>query len=207
MTAGRTVNSISQDWGTPKNYVDAVRRFFGGEISLDPCSNQYSIVNARTEYRLPDHDGLVHSWDLPTIYVNPPYGTDRDKGTGIRDWLRKCLHASEHFGSEVLALVPVAVNTGHWKNYVWGGATAVCFLYDTRLRFLVDGKDQGKGAPMACAIIYWGKNYEAFFEEFLKFGAVVDLRALRDKRIGRWRKVLQSELTDEIVTLSARHVS
>ena len=60
---------------------------------------------------------------------------------------------------------------------------------------------------MACAIIYWGKNYEAFFEEFLKFGAVVDLRALRDKRIGRWRKVLQSELTDEIVTLSARHVS
>ena len=29
MTAGRTVNSLSQDWGTPKKYVDAVRAFWG----------------------------------------------------------------------------------------------------------------------------------------------------------------------------------
>ena len=53
MSAGRTVNSQSLDWGTPEKYIAAVKRFFGGKIDLDPCSNKYSIVQAEVEYRLP----------------------------------------------------------------------------------------------------------------------------------------------------------
>jgi hypothetical protein len=158
MTAGRKVNSLSQDWGTPRKYVDAVRRVFGGRIALDPCANHHSIVHADTEYRLPEHDGLHESWSFPTIYINPPYGADRQRGTTIKHWLQRCAQAHRKFGSEVLALVPVATNTAHWKNYVWGMATAVCFLYDTRLRFLVNGKDEGKGAPMSCAMVYRGQR-------------------------------------------------
>ena len=41
MTAGRTTNSLSQSWGTPKKYVDAVKQMFDVKISLDPCSNDY----------------------------------------------------------------------------------------------------------------------------------------------------------------------
>ena len=184
MTAGRVVISDNKDWGTPRKYVEAVRRFFGGEIALDPCSNEYSIVKASAEYVVPDRDGLVESWNYRTIYVNPPYGADQARGTRIGDWLLRCAAAHLQHGSEVLALVPVATNTSHWKRHVWGAATAVCFLYDTRLRFLVRGLDEGKGAPMSCAMIYWGCDCEAFLEEFLQFGAVVDLRALRGRRIG-----------------------
>jgi hypothetical protein len=184
MTAGRKVSSLSQDWGTPKKYVDAVRKVFGGRIALDPCANHHSIVHADTEYRLPEQDGLRESWDFSTIYINPPYGADRQRGTTIKHWLQRCAQAHSKFGSEVLALVPVATNTAHWKNYVWSEATAVCFLYDTRLRFLVNGKDEGKGAPMACAMVYWGKHFVRFAEVFLDFGAVVDLRPLQGKRIG-----------------------
>ena len=184
MTAGRTVNSISQDWGTPRKYVDAVKRIFGGKICLDPCSNKYSIVHAMTEYTLPKHDGLKDSWNYKTIYVNPPYGADRDRGTTIKDWLLHCAGAHRKFSSEVIALIPVAPNTGHWKKYVWGSATAICFLYDTRLRFLVKGRDHGKGAPMACAMVYWGKKYDKFFEVFINFGAVVDLRPITGCPIG-----------------------
>ena len=36
MSAGRTVNSLSQHWGTPQKYVDVIRRFFEGVIDLDP---------------------------------------------------------------------------------------------------------------------------------------------------------------------------
>jgi len=50
MSAGRTVNSQSQSWGTPLKYVKVIKRFFGGTIDLDPCSNEYSIVNAETEF-------------------------------------------------------------------------------------------------------------------------------------------------------------
>ena len=135
MSAGRTVNSLSLEWGTPKKYVDAVRCVFSGEIDLDPCSNEYSIVGAAVEYRLPHHDGLVESWDFARIYVNPPYGSDRERGTNIKRWLYRCAEANQLHKSEVLALIPVATNTSHWKNYVWTKATGVCFLYDTRLKF------------------------------------------------------------------------
>ena len=185
MTAGRQVITQNKDWCTPPKYVEAIREFFGGTIHLDPCSNHYSIVNASVEYRLPALDGLRESWDFPTIYVNPPYGIDHRHGTAIRDWLRKCEEANRRYGSEVIALVPVATNTGHWKKYVYGKATAVCFLYDTRLRFLVNGKDGGKGAPMSCALIYWGCNYLRFFETFLRFGAVVNIENLKGQTIGQ----------------------
>jgi len=187
LTAGRTVNSQSVDWCTPQKYVD-----------LDPCSNQWSIVAAETEYSLPEHNGLKESWDFPTIYVNPPYGADKERETTIKHWLYKCAHAHKHYGSEVLALVPVATNTSHWKEYVWGQATAVCFLYDTRLRFLVEGKDEGKGAPMSCAMIYWNKNIEKFIDVFNEFGAVVDLRPLQGKAIGDRNKLHQMKFFDDI---------
>ena len=156
MRAGRTVNSKSQTWGTPRKYVDAVKKVFGGKIDLDPCSNEYSIVQAKVEYRLPKTDGLKSSWNYDTIYVNPPYGADRTRGTTIKHWLAKCALSRNQYENEILALVPVATNTGHWKQSVFGQAYAICFLYDTRLKFLENGKDIGKGAPMACAMIYWG---------------------------------------------------
>ncbi len=184
MTAGRKVITENKDWCTPPKYVDAVREFFGGRIHLDPCSSPYSVVNAELEYKLPAHDGLGESWAYHTIYVNPPYGIDREHGTSISDWLRKCEEANRLYQSEVIALVPVATNTGHWKKYVYGRATAICFLYDTRLRFLVNGKDGGKGAPMSCALIYWGRNYDKFFEVFTRFGAVVNIENLNGVKIG-----------------------
>ena len=79
MTAGRNINTKSKDWCTPKKYVDAVKEVFGGKINLDPCSNKYSIVHAEVEYSLPNKEGLRESWNFPNIYVNPPYGLNKEK--------------------------------------------------------------------------------------------------------------------------------
>jgi hypothetical protein len=185
MTAGRMVNTGSQHWGTPPKYVEAVKRVLGRTLALDPCSNPYSLVKAKVEYRLPRKDGLKASWDYPTIFVNPPYGLDQARGTSIKHWLERCAEAHRLHRSEVIALVPVATNTGHWKKNVFGTAMAVCFLYDTRLRFLVNGRDEGKGAPMSCAMIYWGKNHKLFIDTFNRHGATLDLRPLRGKQIGK----------------------
>lgn len=184
MTAGRHVNTNSQSWCTPYKYVEAIRRFWDGTISLDPCSNEYSIVKAEVEYCLPEHDGLKESWNYPTIYVNPPYGADRERGTTIKDWLVKCSITHRDFGSEVIALIPVATNTSHWKTCVFGVADAICFLYDTRLRFLENGLDIGKGAPMACCLVYWGDRIQQFRNRFIQYGAVVDITALKQIQIG-----------------------
>jgi len=195
MTAGRTINSLSVHWGTPHKYVQAVKDVLNGNIHLDPCSNEFSIVDAVTEWKLPNTDGLRQIWDFPTIYVNPPYGRDPVRKTRIKDWLRKCSESNAQFGSEVLALIPVAANTSHWKEYVWPTARAICFLYDTRLRFLEDGLDKGKGAPMACCMVYWGNDFEKFRSIFGAFGAVIDLS--KATIIGRYENT-QLELTARI---------
>ncbi|MGB4654967.1 MAG: DNA N-6-adenine-methyltransferase [Bacteroidales bacterium] len=197
MSAGRTVNSKSQSWGTPKKYVTAIKKFFGGSIALDPCSNEYSIVYAETEFMLPHQDGLKKEWNYPTIYMNPPYGADRERGTTIRNWLAKCALTHKKYGSEILALVPVATNTRHWKQNIFGQARAICFLYDTRLRFLEKGQDVGKGAPMACAMIYWGANYKKFYDIFIEFGAVVDIENLKKEKIGHERKILTLKFEED----------
>jgi len=143
MTAGRHIITKSKEWGTPKKYVDTVREVFDNQICLDPCSNKHSIVNADTEYILPKSNGLEKEWNFPKIYVNPPYGINKEDKTRISDWLIKCVNAHYEYNSEVLALIPVAPNTGHWKNSIFGNATSICFLYDTRLKFLIHGKPDG----------------------------------------------------------------
>lgn len=196
MSAGRTVNSQSQSWGTPQKYVNAVKLFFGGTISLDPCSNEYSIVHAEKEFLLPQYDGLKEEWNYPTIYINPPYGTDRERGTSIKNWLAKCALTHHKYNSEILALVPVATNTGHWKQSVFGQARAICFLYDTRLKFLENGMDTGKGAPMSCAMVYWGSNYQKFYDLFIKFGAVVNIENLIAEKIAEKRLSLTLDFSN-----------
>lgn len=196
MTAGRTVNSKSQDWGTPKKYVDGVKRVFNGIIELDPCSSPYSIVHAEIEYMLPNQDGLQETWNFKRIYVNPPYGTDRKRGTRIGDWLQRCVESNKKYNSEVLALVPVATNTGHWKRNVWGHATGICFLYDTRLKFLIKGKDEGKGAPMSCAMIYWGEDFQKFFDVFIEFGAIIDISLLQKIKTREYEQIIQPTALD-----------
>lgn len=174
MTAGRKPISIAKDWCTPPSIIQSVREVFGGSIALDPCSNEHSLVGAETEYVLPTHDGLVESWDYPTIYVNPPYGSDPERGTRIAHWFSRMVDAAVR-GSEVIALVPVATNTGHWKNHVFPVATAVCFLSAPRLRFYINGIEDQKGAPMSCAVVYYGHNLDSFARAFAKHGAVVPL--------------------------------
>jgi hypothetical protein len=176
LTAGRKVNTLSQSWCTPTKYVDAIKEFFNGEIDLDPCSNDDSIVGAKVEYKLPDNDGLWSQWGFNKIYINPPYGRDSERKTTIKDWIRRSYFTHRDYGSEILTLIPVATNTSHWKEYIFGKAKAICFLYDTRLKFRIDGSEDNKGCPMACCIVYWGKDYEKFEKVFSAFGYVIKIK-------------------------------
>ena len=69
-----------------------------------------------------------------------------------------------------MALIPVSTNTKHWKENIFKRANGICFLEDTRLKFLNKGIEEKKGAPISCTMIYWGNNYNKFKEVFSKYG-------------------------------------
>jgi hypothetical protein len=162
LTAGRNSGYNKIDWNTPQKYVDAILAVFG-EVDLDPCSNDNSIVPAYYKYILP-MDGLKLNWNCFRTYVNPPYGRNPD-GTTIYDWLKKCHdEVVENPVRSVMALIPVATNTKHWKEFVFN-ANVICFLEDTRLKFRINDSEDNKGSSMACAMVLWGNKYEAKFIE------------------------------------------
>ena len=176
MTAGRTNSyQTSTSWCTPPKYVAVINAFFNNNIELDPCSNEFSLIDAKVCFSLPHKDGLVEEWNYKTIFVNPPYGADRERRTTIKDWIKKCEEAHQTYHAEVLALIPVATNTRHWKDYIFGKAAGICFLYDTRLRFMLNGRLDEKGAPMSCAMVYWGNDISRFVELFSPYGAAIDI--------------------------------
>ena len=168
MSAGRKSISEKKDWNTPPKYISTINEFFG-EIDLDPCSNEHSMVDAYMEYVFPLTDGLIEKWNYKTIFVNPPYGRNKENKTSIYNWIEKGYNANLG-GSELLFLIPVATNTKHFKNIIFKFACGICFLNDTRLKFWSDGKEDKKGAPMSCCFVYFGKDYHKFENIFSKHG-------------------------------------
>lgn len=173
MSGGRQNTSEKKDWNTPPKYVKVVKEFFNGNIQLDPCSNESSMVGAKNNYMLPV-DGLNESWDYDSIFVNPPYGRNTDNKTTIKNWLKVGLTAHEQ-GAEILYLIPVATNTSHFKDIIFEHGNAICFLKDTRLKFWDGGKEIKKGAPMACCFVYFGNKTEKFFDCFSGSGKCLKL--------------------------------
>jgi hypothetical protein len=167
MSAGRKHISEKKDWNTPPKYIESIKEFFG-TIDLDPCSNEYSNIDATVEYKLPT-DGLLESWNYKRIFVNPPYGRNIQTGTSIYDWVSMGVKSSE-LGNELLFLIPVATNTKHFKHLIFKHASGICFLEDTRLKFWNNGKEDKKGAPMACCMVYFGNRYNIFESIFKRYG-------------------------------------
>lgn len=169
MSAGRKNNNDKKDWNTPPKYIIPIKNFFGGQIGLDPCSNETSLVEAKTSFIYPKQDGLIEKWNFETIFVNPPYG--RSNGKSLYDWLKKSLESS----GEIIFLIPVATNTKHFKEIVFKYFTSICFLSDTRLKFYNCGIEDKMGAPMACCLCYKGNNPVKFKDHFSIFGKVFEI--------------------------------
>ena len=102
--------------------------------------------------------------------MNPPYGRNPENKTSLLDWIEKAANSQ----SEIIMLIPVATNTRHFYK-IFDSAAAICFLKDSRLKFWMEGKEDPKGAPMACCLIYWGLKRDRFKEYFEELGRVVFL--------------------------------
>jgi len=166
-------SSVNEHWNTPESIIDPmVARF--GQVTLDPCSNSTSIVNAKQIYTGPDAgglDGLAETWQVNgLVFANTPYGRK------IRLWTKKIaieaalarksyLADPEIVPTEIIFLGPARTDTKYFQEDICPTADSVCLLKG-RLVF--------RGAPSTALfpsfLAYWGPRPMEFKLAFLGMG-------------------------------------
>lgn len=119
-------------WCTPRWLTDLLPR-----VTLDPCSNPFSTVNALRLIQLEpvktdgmnlsctnreQGDGLAVSWKNRSIFVNPPY-------SNIMPWARKAGEA------KAFIFLVNNVTTTKWYRELLANGGSYKFEFDKRLKF------------------------------------------------------------------------
>jgi phage N-6-adenine-methyltransferase len=156
-------NSGNDEWGTPREYVEAARKVLG-RIDLDPATSPLAqeTVRAARFYTKAD-DGLTKPW-RGRVWLNPPYSSGL-----VEPFMAKlCQHVE---AGEVTAAVTLTNNCTEtkWFRPAAALARAACFP-DGRVKFLNE-KGQPTGAPLqGQACLYFGPDVQAFLDCFGAFG-------------------------------------
>jgi len=132
-------SSESNEWYTPKKYVDGVEQVLG-EIDLDPASSRVAqkTVMAAKFYDSSD-DGLTKEWG-GRVWMNPPYAQPL-----IQQFTEKLIsEVTAGRVSQAIALTHNSTDTA-WFHIAFNAASAVCFTKG-RIAFL-----DPRGAPCATA--------------------------------------------------------
>jgi len=173
----------SDDWGTPRYLLEEIRRFFGGEIGLDPCSNGHSIVNASRALSGPPggvDDGLLSEWvNYQSVFANPPYSKRKSPlENNLMVWTRKMKEEAE-LGAEIISLLKDDSSTRWMQENVLNHAQAICHL-SKRVKHIAP-PDSGKKTitpNFPSCLVYWSPrldNIRHFRTTFRKLGFCIDL--------------------------------
>lgn len=185
--AGHIASAGKSDWRTPERILEPVRSLFKYGIHLDPCASSLKGIGAEVDYMLPAN-GLEKPWD-GTVFVNPPFGTTWVKGSEcltpkevkariaagkheptwreqkLSQWVEKAWGHYLDGDAETVLLLPAAVDTKWWQNLILPCAAGICFI-EGRVRF----EGAAQGAPMACALVYFGDLGPRFKRVFATLG-------------------------------------
>lgn len=161
-------NCKSTVYITPPRVLEPVRAYFGGEIDLDPATEQDNPTGANTYFTgsLPVVDGLLQPWNLPAypftrVFVNPPYGKT------LKLWLEKIREEARR-GCEIVALLPVSRTEQLYMMDTLAGpeSSALCFVRK-RVNFLRPGlKERANGNPYASVLVGYSVDWNRFKEAF-----------------------------------------
>ena len=151
------------DWCTPRHIIDLVLKI--GDIGLDPCSNDTSIVPAATHWTAED-DGLASekNWITATraggsvCYINPPYGRKANA------FIERCWEFTYQRDVHAVALLPARTDTLLFHKEI-APASAKCFIKG-RLTFI----GAPHPAPFPSMLAYWGKDASKFQRVFRGIG-------------------------------------
>ena len=156
------LQSLSNDWWTPKEYIDAVYEVMGG-IDLDPASTpEANKTVGATRIYTEQEDGLNQIWE-GRVFLNPPYGK---LGSAFASKLYESIGSGV---DEAIMLVNSRATDADWFQPCFNGV--ICFT-DHRIDFDSPYEKQTSSTHGSC-FIYFGINEKKFAEAFAKFGNIV----------------------------------
>ncbi len=150
-------SSDSEEWYTPDEIVERVKRALGGTIDLDPCADAQENILAKAHYTK-DADGLKQEWN-GKVFLNPPYGQQ------IGKWIQKLVE--EHRSGRTTAAVALVPSRTDTQWYA---------MLDDYPRCHIRGRLTFKGAehpaPFPSVVFYLGPDEDAFMQAFGDLGKV-----------------------------------
>lgn len=164
-------SSASNTWDTPDEFYNKLNSVWN--FTLDPAAMDETAKCEK--YYTPETDGLSHSWEGETVWVNPPYGRE------ISKWMKKMHEEFTTNGTTIVALPPARTDTTYFHKYVASAANAICFVKG-RLKFdnrnlpswKEDGSHKKSGAPFpSMLVIYDNDLTEQKIEVLKSLGFVV----------------------------------
>lgn len=188
-------SSASGVHNTPAEIMERVRATLEG-IELDPASSAIANRTVKAERFFADPyapeidtfdprcagvNGLALVWHARTLWLNPPFSTEKRDASGaivrnakdqpirqrvIGEWVKRWINAIEH--SEVthgaMILIPARTDTS-WFRPFFTYPVHYCFVAG-RLTF----SDADNSAPFPTVIFYRGRDFERFYMLFEEVG-------------------------------------
>lgn len=165
------LSSVSDEWFTPPEIIEMVRRVFGGQIDTDPASHfiAQDIIQA-THWYTRDLNGLdpQNLW-RGRVWLNPPYGRGEESAAAFIRRLKQELE--EETVTEAITCLNVNSTSSNWFQSVWAEAAVHCVwhgrpdfwlppnLAEARRR---DGRDSGPSKGIIFS--YFGTRSESEFK-------------------------------------------
>jgi DNA N-6-adenine-methyltransferase (Dam) len=145
------------EWYTPAEIIEPIRKFYGGRIDLDPatCGKANSnIVKAWHTYTI-NYSGLDKTWS-GNVWVNPPYcGKDT-----VKKWIDKA--NSSLVSNQIVMLVNRS--DAKWYYKFLDNHKGAYYQFRNRIKF-IDGITGKKSSPRYNNdLIYWGNNPSGFMD-------------------------------------------
>jgi len=161
----------SVDWFTPPEILEPVRKLFGGDIFLDPCTtydNPTGAIALITE----EQDGLSVDYWYHGTFVNPPYGKQ------LYDWIEKTV-AEATRGHWIVLLVSASSrwDQDRWQKIFSPNLTAMC-MPRGRVKFLNADGVQMKSPPYPSLLFFYNIDPVDVQEHFGEIGKVVKIDAI-----------------------------
>jgi hypothetical protein len=145
----------SDSWCSPPEVAEPLFDFWGW-ADLDPCSNERSIIKARTIYTTA---GLILPWKKKT-YQNHPYSQNDP-------WSAKAIaEMKAQRVKELVILCMTASSTLWWSALMHQPRRNPRVICTKRIPFLDGSGEPGDSSRFEPALIYYGPNTARFDRHF-----------------------------------------